>query len=363
MRFVHIADIHLGMGFEKASFGPRKGKERRREIKDTFYRVLEYCEAEQIDLLLVAGDLFEDELISLSDLKDINFKCSTLSKTKVLISAGNHDPLKGSASPYKMVEWCDQVYLYGNDMASIFLKEINTEVWSFSWDRRHIPPLDTDSLPPMDSSRHQILMLHGDVYQENDYHYIDPKKVTSLGYDYIALGHIHKWDFVRDNMVYPGSLEPLDFAETGSHGFVEGRLKDHCLEASFVPFSLREFHRVDVTVDGTMVFEEMWEAAKKAMQNMPEKDYYRITFVGDVAPGVALDLGIIQERLEESYHYVEVRDKTVLDLDIEQMARDYEGTLIGAYINALSHKGSEDIIAAEALKRGLRILLEEQKRS
>ena len=55
MNFIQIADVHLGAAPEA---GRRDGGQREREIWDSFYRVIDICEEKQIDLLLIAVDLF-----------------------------------------------------------------------------------------------------------------------------------------------------------------------------------------------------------------------------------------------------------------------------------------------------------------
>lgn len=358
MKFVHIADIHLGMGFATASFGAKKGKERRREIKETLMRVVDYCHENAVDLLLIAGDMFEEDYVSISELKDMNRAFGKLTKTKVLMSAGNHDPIMDNNSLYAIMDWCDQVYLFDTTMSSLYLEDLNTQVWSFSWDKKHLPPFALEGTLDIKGDAHQIMMLHGDVYQENDYLYIDKKLLPPMKMDYIALGHIHKTDFIEPWLAYPGSLEPLDFSETGDHGFIEGIIDDEGLKASFKAFAKRSFRRASVQISGDMTYEDIRQTTIASVQDLPNQDYIRLTLEGDIDPQVALDLDQLQEDLEEHCHYIELRDKTLLDLDLEQLEKDYQGTLVGSYIEAL--KGSSDAIGQEALKQGLRILLEEQ---
>lgn len=362
MRFIHIADIHVGMGFSTASFAAKKGAERRREIKETLMRVVDQCEQAQIDLLMIAGDMFEDEYVTLSELKDINHSFSKLNHTKVLISSGNHDPLVDERSPLNLIQWCPAVYIFDTSMSSYHIEELNTEVYSFSWRQKHMSKFSGEGIASLDSTRNNMLMLHGDVYTDNDYHYIDKKLLPKYGFDYVALGHIHKPDFIEPWLAYPGSLEPLDFSETGEHGYILGEIEDGKLSAELVPFSKRQFHKIEVVIDGTMTFEAIYDEIKKAMASNKQDDFYRIYLMGDVDPMVEVDTTLLVERLSETYYYVEIKERLQLDLDVDQLIADYEGTLIGAYIEAMMEKDQEDPVVQEALKKGLRLLLEEQIR-
>ena len=61
-----------------------------------------------------------------------------------------------------------------------------------------------------------------------------------MGYDYIALGHIHKPAAVEKNQIYyAGSLEPTDKNDTGKHGFIRGEIIGGETRAEFI-IPLRE---------------------------------------------------------------------------------------------------------------------------
>ena len=96
MRFIHLADVHLAAVPEK---GTALGKIREKEIYQTFYRVLDRCEEEQIDLLLIAGDLFHRPPL-VRELKEVNYHFEKLTHTKVVLIAGNHDYI-GTHSNYQ----------------------------------------------------------------------------------------------------------------------------------------------------------------------------------------------------------------------------------------------------------------------
>ena len=53
MKFIHIADVHLGA---QPDAGPLYSHQRPRELWETFERVIRVCENDQTDLLLIAGD-------------------------------------------------------------------------------------------------------------------------------------------------------------------------------------------------------------------------------------------------------------------------------------------------------------------
>ena len=72
-----------------------------------------------------------------------------------------------------------------------------------------------DGRPLPDGCRH-ILLAHGG---DSSHIPINQEKLRQAGFDYIALGHIHKpWIDDRSPMAYAGALEPIDRNDEGPHG-------------------------------------------------------------------------------------------------------------------------------------------------
>ena len=360
MKFIHISDCHIGLSFKTASFARALGESRRKEIKETLFKAVSYCEEKKVDILLITGDLFEDEYATIGDLKDLNYQFSKLTKTTIIIGAGNHDPIMNENSYYNNVGWCEKVHIFENKMNVIYLEDINTSIYGFSWNKPHLEPLKKEKLLPIDKSHNNILMLHGDVYNKGDYQYIDTSIIEPIGYDYVALGHIHKQDFIYPWMAYPGSLEPLDFKETGDHGLIIGEIDDKKLEAEFIPFSKRNFQVLEYSVTDKITYTEIKEGLIEELKDKPESHMYRIRLIDDLYPDITLDLLDLEESLMKYIYYVEVQDLTTPNLDIEQMKKEYEGTLIGTYISYVENLDEDEDIIKEVLYEGLKIMLEEE---
>ena len=104
MRFIHIADVHLGACPDA---GKAYTEQRPEEIWNTFEHIIRICQAEQTDLLLIAGDLFHRQPL-LRELKEVDYLLSTLTHTKVVLIAGNHDYIRRD-SYYRTFRWHDNV--------------------------------------------------------------------------------------------------------------------------------------------------------------------------------------------------------------------------------------------------------------
>ena len=71
---------------------------------------------------------------------------------------------------------------------------------------------------------------------------MDVKRLSAAGFDYLALGHIHKPQSVlRGKAVYSGALEPIDRNDMGKHGYIEGSWEKGRMRLKFIPFACRSY--------------------------------------------------------------------------------------------------------------------------
>ena len=158
MNFIQIADVHLGAAPEA---GRRDDGQREKEIWDSFYKVIDICEEKQIDLLLIAGDLFHRQPL-LRELKEINYHFGKLSRTKVVLIAGNHDYIRKD-SRYLQIAWSENVYpLFETTLHRAVIEELDLAVYGFSYDRREIREARYDEAYAPRDMKYEILLAHGD---------------------------------------------------------------------------------------------------------------------------------------------------------------------------------------------------------
>ena len=184
MRFIHIADIHLGA---EPDAGSAYSKSRPREIWNSLERICGICEEEGTDLLLIAGDLFHRQPL-LRELKEVNACLGRMRKTQVALIIGNHDYLK-PGSYYRSFSWAANIHpLLSEELECLELPKLSTAVYGMSYHSREITGRPYEGMGAPGRQKHEILMLHGG---DEKHMPIDGKELSSLGYDYVALGHIH----------------------------------------------------------------------------------------------------------------------------------------------------------------------------
>lgn len=362
IRCIHTGDIHLGMEFKGASFDKKQANTRRIELWETFNRIIDRCKEISAHILLVAGDLFEDEYCTISDIKRIDSMFREIKDTKVIISAGNHDTF-GKKSLYRLIKWGDNVHIFEpNTISKLELESLNAIVWGISWDKKLERQNLMDGIKVEDTSKINILLAHGDTLsKESSYLPIDTNKLINSNFDYIALGHIHKHQFLSPNICYCGSPEPLDFGETGSHGIIEGLISKERTSMIFKPFAKREFIIKEIVINENMNYNEIIEKIK-SIDNKDNrfKNLYRGILSGTKDRHIEINIEDLKEYLKNDFYYIEIIDKTIPDYDLDKLYKENSNNILGLFIEEMKEKGLDNEIVRNALYYGLEVLLSEK---
>jgi len=181
-------------------------------------------------------------------------------------------------------------------------------------------------------------------------------------FDYVALGHIHKHDFLKPNIAYAGSLEPLSFKEIGAHGFVEVALDKNTFHAKFVPFSKREFevHKIKVSTEDTL-FTLTEKIINIAPQDRKEKNLFRILLQGTTKIGLNLNMNDLHMQISSDFFYIELLNETKIDVDIEAIKKQYSDHIIGKYIDKFEQLDISNKVTYRAFIIGLEALLKQKE--
>ena len=136
MKFIHIADMHIGSSFMSSCPDRNTASERREDLFRAFNKVIVACKKREVDLLLIAGDLFEDELVRASDVSRLADGFRRIPEVRVVIAAGNHDYIY-EKSFYNLVEFPENVTIFRNDsLEKVEFADINTNIYGLSFNRK-----------------------------------------------------------------------------------------------------------------------------------------------------------------------------------------------------------------------------------
>ena len=349
MKIIHTADIHLG-----ASPDPEYNwsKERKEEIWDTFRSLIQKVGEENADLLLIAGDLFHRQPLK-RELKEVNDLFLQIPNTQVVLMAGNHDYMKED-SYYRNFKWNKNVTFFGNQkLERVYLRKIRTYVYGLSYESREIREGCYDACVPEKKAGFHILLAHGG---DEKHIPIQFSELASAGFDYVALGHIHKPRTFERGMAYAGTLEPVDRNDFGSHGYVKVILTDGDSHIQFVPFAKRSYIPLEICVNESMAQAELEDVMRENILQNGEENMYHLSLVGVRDP----DMEYNTSRLLHQGRIVSVEDYTEPALDMGLLHQQYDGTIIGAYIEQFS--GEPEGMELKALQYGIQTLLETKRK-
>ncbi|MCI9546403.1 MAG: exonuclease SbcCD subunit D [Lachnospiraceae bacterium] len=346
MRFIHLADVHLGAAPDA---GSPWCEQRENEIWETFQKVIGDVREKQVDLLLICGDLFHRQPLK-KELRDVNYLFTTIPNTKVVLIAGNHDYLKEN-SYYTSFPWSKNVVcLFGETYDAVYLKELNTYVYGLSYYSQEITKPYYDHVQPLAKDACHILLAHG-----GDAHHIPihMNHLKQAGFDYVALGHIHKPQIIQENAIaYSGSLEPLDHTETGEHGYILGEYANRQIHIAFCPCAKRQYISLELQTDGDSTQLSLEDTIRDGIQEHGPNNIYTITLVG-MRDG---DTSFYPERIQRLGNILEVTDLTEPDYDFQKLREQYRGTLIGEFIDYFP--ADRTPLETKALYYGIQALLQ-----
>ena len=349
MKFIHIADVHWGMSPDSDK---PWSKERCQDIKDTFARAVTQAKFLEADCLFISGDLFHRQPLA-KDLKEVNYLFSTIPTVHVVIIAGNHDRIRSNSALLSFT-WAPNVtYLMGEELESVYFKEINTEVYGFSYHSAEIPENRLDHLKVPNNGRIHVLLGHG-----GDANHIpfDKGAMSSLDFSYIAMGHIHRPEILLENrMAFAGSLEPLDKTESGPHGMMVGDINEVTrvvTSLKFIPLAKLQYISLAVNVTTATTNTELAMKITQEIQNRGTENIFRFRIRGMRDPDISFDL----EMLSTRFKIMDIIDESEPQYDFSALFAEHPSDMIGFFIQALQ-KPEMSPVEKKALHYGINALL------
>ena len=332
LRFLHAADLHLDSPFEGLPAG--KAAVRRSEQRALLGRMVELVEREQLQLVLLSGDLLDSDNTYFETGEELVRSLQKL-RVPVFIAPGNHDYYSDN-SPYARLRMPPNVHVFSREeITFVELPELNARVYGAAFTDRRCRPLLTDFRTVRTPGVWNLLCLHGELgARDSAYDPIRPEELAASGLDYAALGHVHKGSGLQKagNTWYswPGCPEGRGFDETGDKFVSIVELSEAGCSLRSVSIAARRYEILRVNVTGT----EPLLAVHTQITDETVRDVYRIILTGEVeAPP---DLDRLRRNLSEFFFELQLRDETRLQQSVWERAG--EDTLRGLFLKKLRAK-------------------------
>ncbi|MDK2933412.1 MAG: repair protein SbcD/Mre11 [Clostridiales bacterium] len=323
--FIHCGDIHLDARFTATGMTDRKAKERRQELRDVFIRIIDEVIKQKAQLLLISGDLFEHEYVSRNTIEFIASQFNRISNVKVFISPGNHDPYVAN-SYYCTFQWPVNVHIFTNVLEGIYLQELDVVVYGVGFSGKYQYESMLGSLKNIDTAQINILLTHGtldNISPKCPYHPIMNSEISQYGFEYAALGHIHKMTECSENrIVYCGSPEPLGFDEPGDHGIIVGKVSKTDIVLQFAKMNKRECITQEINISDLSTADEVEMRIKERLKTLTD-DIVHIRLTGRQNREMDLDVQLMTSRLWDRCFYLKITDNTYPDYHLEELCKQY----------------------------------------
>lgn len=227
LKLLHTADVHLGAKF--VGLGD-KGTIQREQVRASFKKLISLAIAEDVDMVLIAGDLFDSNQQPLRnvDLVVEQFGLLAANKISVCLIPGTHDCFD-SASIYRkfnLEEKCPSLALFtGEGWTCKEFSALGLTIYGRPnlSNRSYKSPLE--GLSRLTDTLYHVAIAHGSLnipgaIAEDD-HVFTPEQIENSQMHYIALGHWHRqYPCCEKGVVAwysgPPELISMDQSEPGS---------------------------------------------------------------------------------------------------------------------------------------------------
>ncbi|HYK94898.1 MAG TPA: exonuclease SbcCD subunit D [Candidatus Dormibacteraeota bacterium] len=355
LRLIHTADVHLGA--RHADLGDRAATQRERQFA-AFVATVDLALEEKVDLVLIAGDLFDSNVQPRRSVERAAAQLQRLvdARIRIVIAPGTHD-LYDRASIYRAYDLPALAGAVGSDLVTV-LDPAHPEV--------HLGPLDLivhgrcfatkraphSPLQGFQVSRHDgvawhVGLLHASIAIEGktdrDEVVITLDEIAASHLDYLALGHWHstsKGKAGKTVYAYSGAPEPvaldqdragkvllvsLDAADGKKHVTIEER-----------KVGRTRFERVEL--DAATVGSQPSLIGRLAERADPDL-VLDVVLMGVRPDDLDVHVEEVETQLADRFLKVRVRDRSVAPLPEGFVASP--DTVLGAFISDLEAQIAE----------------------
>ncbi|EAE5959085.1 exonuclease SbcCD subunit D [Listeria monocytogenes] len=227
IQFLHMADLHLDSPFIGLSTLPQPLFSAIQESTfQSLERITTVAIKEAVDFVLIAGDIYdsEDQSVRAQARFAKEMKRLEAANIPVFMIHGNHDFIEKHkeklALPSNVHVFSEQVEV----MSYKTVTGVSVNIYGFSYNERHIRSSRVDEYKIQGDADFHIALLHGSEVSSSEEHDVYApfrvQEISKKGFDYWALGHIHKRQLLAESpsIYYSGNIQGRNRKESGEKG-------------------------------------------------------------------------------------------------------------------------------------------------
>lgn len=227
IQFLHMADLHLDSPFIGLSTLPQPLFSAIQESTfQSLERITTVAIKEAVDFVLIAGDIYdsEDQSVRAQARFAKEMKRLEAANIPVFMIHGNHDFIEKHKEklelPSNVHVFSEQVEVMSHKTAT----GVSVNIYGFSYNERHIRSSRVGEYKIQGDADFHIALLHGSEVSSSEEHDVYApfrvQEISKKGFDYWALGHIHKRQLLAESpsIYYPGNIQGRNRKESGEKG-------------------------------------------------------------------------------------------------------------------------------------------------
>ncbi len=254
IKILHTADLHLDSPLRSLAL---KDEALRDQVQTAsriaLARMVQFAIDEGVAALLIAGDLYDGQERSAKTAAYLAGEMARLEAARIAVFyiKGNHDaenPVTGE------IALPSNVYIFDGRGGKVQLGEEDIWIHGVSFRDKHAPASLLPKFEPPVRGAINIAMLHSSLTGAAGHDPYAPctvAELTAMGFDYWALGHVHKRQVHSSApwVVMPGNPQGRDIGESGPKSATLLTIEDGKIAVEVVPTSAVEFRlsALDVT--------------------------------------------------------------------------------------------------------------------
>jgi DNA repair exonuclease SbcCD nuclease subunit len=356
LRLLHTADVHLGA--RHTDLGEQAAAQRERQFA-AFKAAVDLAIAEKVDIVLIAGDLFDSNTQPRRSVERVAAELKRLGAAKIrsVVIPGTHDVYDRS-SLYRVHDLAelagskdddDLVTVLTPDRPSVHLEACDVIVHGpvFASKRAPHSPLRDLKVSPGDGATWHVGMVHGSLAipdrTDRDEVVFTREEIEASGLDYLALGHWHSSQQGKagsTTWAYSGAPEPVAVTQDGAGKVLLVELAEtngkRTVKIDERTVGRTRFEKLDI--DAATVSDQ--PAIIAAIGARADPDLVLDARLTGVRPD-ELDVSIdeVEERLKGSFLKLRVRDQSTPALT--QGSLPSPDTIPGAFIRNVEGRIAE----------------------
>lgn len=278
-KFIHAADVHLdspmaGLSryaeapFDDIVMSPRRA----------FSNLIDLAIKEEVDFLLIAGDLFDGDTKTWESAEFVNSEFIRLGEAgiRAFLIYGNHD---AGSIVKKRLSLPDNCTTFPVDAAdTVHLEDLGVAIHGQSYPDRAVPENLAEDYPKPVGGAFNIGILHTSAEGNPNHGTYAPCSVTELvnaGYHYWALGHIHIRQVLSESpmVLFPGNLQGRSIRETGAKGASIVEVVNGSLESiEHRDLDIGRWFVLEVDVSDLETAEEVVDRVAEEMKELSDRE-------------------------------------------------------------------------------------------